>query len=114
METESQLTRLGLFDARVPRYTSYPTAPHFSAAITATDFGGWIADGISDMFNDKPDVETKDEVKLTPDQIQKIQQKEREKKLRELEERNKNNELTGNAKEVATLLEKMKNKLLNI
>jgi oxygen-independent coproporphyrinogen-3 oxidase len=42
METESQLTRLGLFDARVPRYTSYPTAPHFSAAITATDFGGWI------------------------------------------------------------------------
>jgi oxygen-independent coproporphyrinogen III oxidase len=29
MNTQTQLTRLGLFDARVPRYTSYPTAPHF-------------------------------------------------------------------------------------
>lgn len=42
METESQLTRLGLFDARVPRYTSYPTAPHFSAAVGVDDFSGWI------------------------------------------------------------------------
>jgi len=42
METESQLMRLGLFDARVPRYTSYPTAPHFSAAVGADDFGKWI------------------------------------------------------------------------
>ena len=29
MDTNPQLARLGLFDARVPRYTSYPTAPHF-------------------------------------------------------------------------------------
>ena len=42
MEQESQLTRLGLFDARVPRYTSYPTAPHFSNAVGAADFTRWI------------------------------------------------------------------------
>ena len=42
METISQLARLGLFDARVPRYTSYPTAPHFSDAVGAKDFAGWI------------------------------------------------------------------------
>ncbi len=42
METESQLTRLGLFDARVPRYTSYPTAPHFSDAVGQGDFADWI------------------------------------------------------------------------
>jgi oxygen-independent coproporphyrinogen-3 oxidase len=42
METNPQLTRLGLFDARVPRYTSYPTAPHFSTAIVASDFARWI------------------------------------------------------------------------
>lgn len=42
METESQLTRLGLFDARVPRYTSYPTAPHFSPAVVASQFESWI------------------------------------------------------------------------
>ena len=29
MSTISQLRKLGLFDARVPRYTSYPTANHF-------------------------------------------------------------------------------------
>ncbi|MBN2907593.1 MAG: oxygen-independent coproporphyrinogen III oxidase [Rhodobacteraceae bacterium] len=42
MSTESQLTRLGLFDARVPRYTSYPTAPHFNASVDDGDFTGWI------------------------------------------------------------------------
>lgn len=26
----------------VPRYTSYPTAPHFSADITAADYGTWL------------------------------------------------------------------------
>lgn len=26
----------------VPRYTSYPTAPHFSPAITAGDYGAWL------------------------------------------------------------------------
>lgn len=42
MEQESQLTRLGLFDARVPRYTSYPTAPHFKPAVGAADFTSWV------------------------------------------------------------------------
>jgi oxygen-independent coproporphyrinogen-3 oxidase len=31
------------YDERVPRYTSYPTAPHFSAAVDATAYGGWLA-----------------------------------------------------------------------
>jgi oxygen-independent coproporphyrinogen-3 oxidase len=31
MDNAERLRRLGLFDARVPRYTSYPTAPNFSA-----------------------------------------------------------------------------------
>ena len=42
MEQESQLTRLGLFDARVPRYTSYPTAPHFSKEVGPETFAEWI------------------------------------------------------------------------
>ncbi|MGB3315950.1 MAG: radical SAM protein, partial [Albidovulum sp.] len=42
MTTESQLSRLGLFDARVPRYTSYPTAPHFNSHIGPSDFGAWV------------------------------------------------------------------------
>lgn len=42
MEQESQLTRLGLFDTRVPRYTSYPTAPHFKPTIGAGDFTRWV------------------------------------------------------------------------
>ncbi len=42
MKQESQLSRLGLFDARVPRYTSYPTAPHFSPAVGASQFENWI------------------------------------------------------------------------
>lgn len=42
MTHESQLMRLGLFDARVPRYTSYPTAPHFSASVDQELFTSWI------------------------------------------------------------------------
>ena len=42
MEPKSQLARLGLFEARVPRYTSYPTAPHFSAAVGAAQMDRWI------------------------------------------------------------------------
>ena len=42
MTEKSQLARLGLFDAKVPRYTSYPTAPHFSGDVTPDDFAGWI------------------------------------------------------------------------
>jgi oxygen-independent coproporphyrinogen-3 oxidase len=37
-----QLSELGLFDARVPRYTSYPTAPHFSPGLPADTFAQWI------------------------------------------------------------------------
>jgi len=40
----TQLERLGLFDAKVPRYTSYPTAPHFSADISASDVRNWITE----------------------------------------------------------------------
>ena len=42
MDTQSQLARLGLFDARVPRYTSYPTAPHFGASVGQGHFSDWI------------------------------------------------------------------------
>ncbi|MEQ9260355.1 MAG: oxygen-independent coproporphyrinogen III oxidase [Roseovarius sp.] len=42
MKTESQLRKFGLFDTNVPRYTSYPTAPHFSAAIGHSDFRRWL------------------------------------------------------------------------
>ncbi|MDR9393814.1 MAG: oxygen-independent coproporphyrinogen III oxidase [Roseovarius sp.] len=42
MMTKAQMKRLGLFDAKVPRYTSYPTAPHFSNNVGASDFAGWI------------------------------------------------------------------------
>ena len=42
MSTRTQLSRLGLFDAKVPRYTSYPTAPHFSDAVGTADFTDWI------------------------------------------------------------------------
>jgi len=42
MTGQSQLSRLGLFDARVPRYTSYPTAPQFSADINQGHFSNWV------------------------------------------------------------------------
>lgn len=44
MIQKSQLAQLGLFDAKVPRYTSYPTAPHFNADVGADTYGDWIAD----------------------------------------------------------------------
>jgi oxygen-independent coproporphyrinogen-3 oxidase len=31
------------YDSRVPRYTSYPTAPHFSAAVGADAYAAWLA-----------------------------------------------------------------------
>jgi oxygen-independent coproporphyrinogen-3 oxidase len=43
MTHDPQLSRLGLFDARVPRYTSYPTAPHFGTDIGSRTFASWIA-----------------------------------------------------------------------
>lgn len=39
---KKQLAKLGLFDAKVPRYTSYPTAPHFSNAVGSEQFTCWI------------------------------------------------------------------------
>ncbi len=43
MTAHSQLRRFGLFDARVPRYTSYPTAPQFGGGVEPADFANWIA-----------------------------------------------------------------------
>ncbi len=44
MSIHPKLSELGLFDARVPRYTSYPTAPQFSAAITSEHVRGWLSE----------------------------------------------------------------------
>ncbi len=30
------------YDLRVPRYTSYPTAPHFHPGVTGETYGGWL------------------------------------------------------------------------
>jgi oxygen-independent coproporphyrinogen III oxidase len=43
MTHDPQLARHGLFDARVPRYTSYPTAPQFGTGVGVKDFTHWIA-----------------------------------------------------------------------
>ena len=43
MAALSQLRKLGLFDARVPRYTSYPTANHFKPDIGPPEFRAWLA-----------------------------------------------------------------------
>jgi oxygen-independent coproporphyrinogen III oxidase len=42
MTQDPQLAQHGLFDARVPRYTSYPTAPHFGTGVGPQDFRAWI------------------------------------------------------------------------
>ncbi len=42
MSAFTQLKELGLFDARVPRYTSYPTAPQFSDAIGPAATEAWL------------------------------------------------------------------------
>ncbi|SLN28887.1 Oxygen-independent coproporphyrinogen-III oxidase [Roseovarius litorisediminis] len=44
MVTKAQLGKLGLFDAKVPRYTSYPTAPHFSRDVGPDQFTRWISE----------------------------------------------------------------------
>ncbi len=44
MQNHTQLKHLGLFDARVPRYTSYPTAPQFKAGLAANQVAGWISE----------------------------------------------------------------------
>ncbi|MHA6264611.1 oxygen-independent coproporphyrinogen III oxidase [Arenibacterium sp. CAU 1754] len=43
MITKTNLARLGLFDTRVPRYTSYPTAPHFNNDVGAAEYRDWIS-----------------------------------------------------------------------
>jgi len=42
MKTLTQLRRLGLFDARVPRYTSYPPATHFRPGVGEANVTDWI------------------------------------------------------------------------
>jgi oxygen-independent coproporphyrinogen-3 oxidase len=42
MTSFSQLAAFGLFDARVPRYTSYPTAPQFAGGVGPQMFAKWI------------------------------------------------------------------------
>ncbi len=42
MDTPTQLSKLGLFDSRVPRYTSYPTSPQFSRDTGADAMVRWI------------------------------------------------------------------------
>ncbi|WP_372893874.1 oxygen-independent coproporphyrinogen III oxidase [Rhodosalinus sp.] len=42
MVSRKQLAKLGLFDAKVPRYTSYPTAPHFGGGVDSGVFSDWI------------------------------------------------------------------------
>ncbi|MCC5974503.1 MAG: oxygen-independent coproporphyrinogen III oxidase [Rubellimicrobium sp.] len=43
MSSHDRLRELGLFDARTPRYTSYPSANHFSDAVDAQTTAGWIS-----------------------------------------------------------------------
>jgi len=42
MTQNTQLAKLGLFDAKVPRYTSYPTAPHFTTGVQTAQFESWL------------------------------------------------------------------------
>ena len=42
MTQKAQLAKLGLFDAKVPRYTSYPTAPHFHNDVGPDLYADWI------------------------------------------------------------------------
>ncbi len=42
MNNKAQLDRLGLFDAKVPRYTSYPTATQFSCGVGPQRHSEWI------------------------------------------------------------------------
>ncbi|UZD90244.1 oxygen-independent coproporphyrinogen III oxidase [Cognatishimia activa] len=44
MRPKQQFADLGLFDAKVPRYTSYPTAPHFSNDIDAGFFESCLSE----------------------------------------------------------------------
>ena len=41
-EAPGPLRSLAIAERNVPRYTSYPTAPHFSAAIGPEVYAGWL------------------------------------------------------------------------
>jgi oxygen-independent coproporphyrinogen-3 oxidase len=41
-DTRVVSSALALAERNVPRYTSYPSAPHFSAATTASDYRAWL------------------------------------------------------------------------
>lgn len=43
MSSHDRLRELGLFDARVPRYTSYPSANHFNEDVGAGQAADWMA-----------------------------------------------------------------------
>ncbi len=42
MTSHARLRALGLFDARAPRYTSYPPANHFSGKVGPSDTAAWL------------------------------------------------------------------------
>ena len=42
MIAKAELADMGLFDTRVPRYTSYPTAPHFGTNVGPDHHLRWI------------------------------------------------------------------------
>ncbi len=42
MSSHERLREIGLFDARVPRYTSYPPANHFQGGVTAETTAEWM------------------------------------------------------------------------
>ena len=44
MDSLTQLRRLGLFDARVPRYTSYPPANHFGEEVGPSHMAKWLCE----------------------------------------------------------------------
>lgn len=44
MATMTDAELVARYDGRVPRYTSYPTALHFSAAVGADDYAAWLGE----------------------------------------------------------------------
>src|SRR5450631_371668 len=40
--TDAEL--IARYDGRIPRYTSYPTAPHFNAAVQADEYVAWLGE----------------------------------------------------------------------
>ena len=65
-----------MFSAKVPRYTSYPTAPHFHAGIDGGTYEEWLAAGrgqqgakpVNTFFFGRQRVRTRNYVVLTEEQ----------------------------------------------